>query len=65
MKKVKKQTLSIGYFHILHGRIPFKAKRSSCKKKPKWEFKANITRNATFEERQIFARFGSKMAKTD
>ena len=32
---------------------------------PKWEFKANVTRNATFEERQIFARFGSKMAKTD
>ena len=30
VKKVKKQALSIGSFHILHGRIPFKAKRSGC-----------------------------------
>ena len=30
VKKVKKQALSIGSFHILHGGISFKAKRSGC-----------------------------------
>ena len=30
VKKEKRQVLSIGFFHILHGGIPFKAKRSGC-----------------------------------
>ena len=48
VEKVKKLSLPIGFFHLLH--------RESILKQevvvvltPEWKFKANIARNATFE----------------
>ena len=65
MKKVKKKlAVSIGFFHIWHGEYLLKHK-VVVPQTPGWKFKANIARNATFEEcqGQIFAQLGSKMAK--
>ena len=65
VKEVKKQALSISFLYFTSEYL-FKKKSSGCKKH-EWKFKANIARNATFKRHygQIFARFGSKMAKTN
>ena len=46
MKKVKKQVLSIGFFHILHGEYLLKQKILVAHTS-EWKLKANIARNAT------------------
>ena len=48
VKKVKKQALSISFFHILHGEYLLKQKVVVVLT-PEWKFKANIAANATFE----------------
>ena len=48
VKKVKKQVLSAGFFHILHGEYLLKQKVVVVQIL-EWKFKANIARNATFE----------------
>ena len=50
VKKVKKQAISLGFFHILLGDYTlFKARSSGCKTAiPKWQFMAIIARNANF-----------------
>ena len=50
VKKVKKLALSIGFFHILHGKYLLKHKVVVVQI-PEWKFKANIARNTTFEGR--------------
>ena len=62
--KVNKWALSISFFHILHGEYLLKQKALVIQT-PEWVFKANIARNAILERHQgqIFAQFGSKMAK--
>ena len=50
MKKVKKQPLSISFFHILPGEHLLKEKVVVVYTIIlEWKFKANIARNATFE----------------
>ena len=49
-KKVKKQALSISFFHILHEEYLLKQKVVVVKIL-EWKFKINIARNATFEGR--------------
>ena len=51
VKKVKKQALALGFFHILHAEYLLKQKVVVIKP-PEWKFMAII-----------IARFGSKMAK--
>ena len=48
VKKVKKQALSIRFFHILHGEYLLKQKVVVVQTL-EWKFKANIARNATFK----------------
>ena len=48
MKKVKKQSLSIGFFCILHREYLLKQKVMVVET-PVWKFKANIARNIMFE----------------
>ena len=48
MKKLKKQTLSINFFHTLHGEYLLQQK-AVVAQILEWIFKANIARNATFE----------------
>ena len=64
VKKVKKETLSLGFFHILLGEYLLK-QRTVVLKSPEWKLMAIIARNAKFKghKGQIFAQFGSKMAK--
>ena len=50
VKKVKKQVLSTGFFHILHGEYLLKQKVVVVQTL-EWKFKANIARNATSEGR--------------
>ena len=50
MKKVKKRSLSIGFFRILHGEYLLKQKVVVVET-PVWKFKANIARNIMFEGR--------------
>ena len=47
-KKVKKQGLSIGFFHVLHGEYLLKEKVLLVHI-PEWKFKVDIARNTTFE----------------
>ena len=47
VKKVKKQALSISFFHILHGEYLLKQKVVVAQIL-EWKFKANIARNAKF-----------------
>ena len=63
-KKVKKQALSISFFHILHGEYLLKQK-AVVVKILEWKFEGNIARSATFERHlgPNFTQFGSKMAK--
>ena len=64
MKKVKKQAISLGFFHILL--VDYLLKQEAVVvKPPEWKFMAIIARNAKFQgcQGQIFAQFGSKMAK--
>ena len=64
VKKVKKQAISLGFFHILLGEYLLKQKVVVIKS-PEWKFMAIIASIAKFKGRQdqIFAQFGSKMAK--
>ena len=64
VKKVKKQALSFGYFHILLGEYLLKQKLVVVKP-PKWKSMAIIARNAISKghQGQIFVRFGSTMVK--
>ena len=48
-KKVKKLALSIGFSHILHREYILK-QEVVVVQTPEWKFKANIARNATFQE---------------
>ena len=48
VKKVKKQALSIRFFHILHGEYLLKQKVMVIQIL-EWKFKANVARNATLE----------------
>ena len=50
MKKVKRQALSICFFHILKVEYLLKQKVVVAHT-PEWKFKANIARNATFKGR--------------
>ena len=50
VKKVKKQALSISFFHILHGEYLSKQKVVVAQVL-EWKFKANIARNTAFEGR--------------
>ena len=54
VKKVKKQALSIGFFHFLFGEYLLKQKVVVAKTLES-KFKTNIARNDTFEEAKIFA----------
>ena len=47
MKKVKKQALSLGFFHMLLGEYLLKQK-VVVTKPPEWKFIAIIARNAKF-----------------
>ena len=47
VKKVKKQAISLGFFHIFWGGLPFKVRSSGCKP-PEWEHMAIIARSAEF-----------------
>ena len=47
VKKVKKQTISLGFFHILLGEYLLKQKVVVVKP-PEWKFMAIIARNAKF-----------------
>ena len=49
-KKIKKQALSIAFFHILLREYLLKQKELVVQA-PDWKFTANIARNATFERR--------------
>ena len=49
VEKVKKLALSVSFFHILHGEYLLKQKVVVVQTL-EWKFKANIARNATFEE---------------
>ena len=67
VKKVRKQILSIGFFHILQGEYLLKQKVVPAHT-PEWKSKANIAWNSTFQwpltvKGQIVAQFGSKMEK--
>ena len=48
VEKVKKQALPISFFHILHGEYKQKEMMAQILV---WKFKANIARNASFEDR--------------
>ena len=50
VKKVKKQALSVSFFHILHGEYLLKQKVVVVQVL-EWKFKANIARNAAFGRR--------------
>ena len=50
MKKVKKQALSVSFFHILHGEYLLKQKVVVVQVL-EWKFKANIARNTAFGRR--------------
>ena len=50
VKKVKKQALSISFFHILHGEYLLKQKVVVVQIL-EWKFKANRARNVTFQGR--------------
>ena len=54
VKKVKKQALSIGFFHFLLGEYLLKQKVVVAQTLES-KFKTNIARNDTFEEAKIFA----------
>ena len=65
VKKTKKWALSLVFFHILLREYLLKQDLVVVKP-PEWTFMAAIARNAKFKGckwMQIFARFGSKMAK--
>ena len=47
VKKVKKQTISLGFFHILLGDYLLK-QEAVVAKPPEWKFMAIIARNAKF-----------------
>ena len=48
VKKVKKQAISLGFFHILLGEYLLKQKVEVVKS-PEWKFMAIIARNAKFK----------------
>ena len=50
VKKVKKQAISLGFFHILLGEYLLKQKVVVIKS-PEWKFMAIIARNAKFKGR--------------
>ena len=50
VKKVKKQALSLGFFHILLGEYLLKQKVVIIKS-PEWNFMAIVARNAKFKRR--------------
>ena len=47
VKKVKKQAISLGFFHTLLGDYPLK-QEAVVAKPPEWKFMAIIARNAKF-----------------
>ena len=49
-KKVKKQAISLGFFHILLGEYPLKQKVVVVKS-PEWKFMAIRARNTKFKAR--------------
>ena len=53
MKKVKKQALSIVFFHILNGEYLLHGEKQKAVvvQTPEWKCKANIARNTTFKGR--------------
>ena len=66
VKKVKKRVLSIIFFHILHCGYPLMQKEVVVQR-PEWKFKANISRNVTFEGHwaNFLPNLGQKCQKTD
>ena len=50
VKKVKKQALSLGFFHILLGEYLLKQKVVIIKS-PEWKFMTIVARNAKFKRR--------------
>ena len=46
-KKVKKQAISLGFFHILHGNYLLE-QEAVVVKPPEWKFMAIMARNAKF-----------------
>ena len=66
VKKVKKQALSISFFHILHGEYLLKQKVVVVQI-IEWKFNANIARNSTLEGHlwpnfcQIWDKNGKKL----
>ena len=54
VKKVKKLTLSIPFFHILHQEYLLNQK-AVVALTPEWKFTVDIARNATFEGRYTVA----------
>ena len=67
VKKVEKQVISLGFFHVLLG-ITFSLKQEAVVvKPPEWKFMAIIARNTKF--RDVRANFlpdlGQKWQKTD
>ena len=64
VKKVKKQAISLGFFHILLGEYLLKQKVVVVKSS-KWKFITVIARNTKFIglKGQMFALFVSKMKK--
>ena len=69
VKKVNKQVLSIGFFHILHGEY-FLQQKVVVLHTLEWKFKANIDRNATCQLHLgrgggFLPNLGQKWLKTD
>ena len=62
VKKVKKQTISLGFFHILLGKYFLKEKVVFVKP-TEWKCMAIIARNANFKGRQDFCSIQVKNGK--
>ena len=64
VKKVKKQAISLGFFHTLLGDYLLK-QEAVVVKPPEWKFMSIRGSNTKLPgcQGQIFPRFGSKMAK--
>ena len=62
VKKVKKQTISLGFFHILFGEY-FLKEKVVFGKPPEWKCKTIIARNTKFKGHQNFCSIQVKSGK--
>ena len=66
-KTTKKLVFQWVFFHVLHEVYTFTSKKVVVIEIPEWKFKTKLARNTIFEGNydKIFARSGSKIAKSD